>query len=731
MTLINRFVLLLLLFLSACVSAPSPSVEPQATTVQLPLEVMGIAKTSQSVSFTLGDTAGITTLYLQCHRCAYEDASVDPQHVKATVSVNGGTPIPLTNSNSAVRLATQDRAFGGLGGGYHTVRMWVTLNGLRANAQNTLTFSFQGTDTLTSGYRILAFNLLRGGQAVLPSSFFTQDNPATWQPPLPSGVTTGKALWEGSKAIKEFPGGPTTTASCSDCHAADGRDLKYFNYSNKSIEVRSQFHSLSTEEGKQIASYIRSLTTPAPAQARPWNPPYQPGPGLDASAWAAGAGLQCVLNSDREMLPYLFSSNPPKDCSTTSRRALVDTSSAVLNSVIDSAATLNVREMPIAMQLPDWNAWLPKVYPEDVWSNFATAVEQPGYLTTKNTLKTGSATAKFAAINNHYFTTYTFIGKGATRYNNNTAYPWLALEGGTIGVARSQGLSAEEAKKALASWSAVKLWELMQESGLEDNPRSLLPGAEKRAWPIFYQSVFHLAPHMVGDNRNNFAWQNAAAGDYDNNAWYQLQMTLNAGQKQAGSVDPVDWDYQLRHIYELGEATGVWHSARFVQTNLKMYQERNNGQGPKSTGWMLRTMHPRWLYSNERENTALMAGLNSYQSGLWGRTVTAFLDEFLAVVAKPEFNNWPRLNTNQINQRSALFDAWYKLEPTSYKPDNSPFNDGGAQLFFPLTYLNHAKSLYKVMPNFKAQGVNSATLQRLAAWAEARWPQGDWSKLLE
>ena len=95
-------------------------------------------------------------------------------------------------------------------------------------------------------------------------------------------------------------------AHCSDCHSEDGRDLKYFNYSNNSIVVRSVFHGLTTAQGNQIASYIRSLNVPNPG--RPWNPPYQPGPGLDSKPvtdWAAGAGLSAVLDSDAEIQPYI------------------------------------------------------------------------------------------------------------------------------------------------------------------------------------------------------------------------------------------------------------------------------------------------------------------------------------------------------------------------------------------------------------------------------------------
>src|SRR6185295_10423817 len=146
------------------------------------------------------------------------------------------------------------------------------------------------------------------GTAMVSSSAFVQDDPSTWKPPsaLAADISAGKSLWS-SAPLKTAAGEPIL-AKCGDCHAQDGRDLKYFNYSNNSIRVRSMFHGLTAQQGDQIASYIRSLNTPAPASARPWNPPYQPGPGLDSAPvanWAAGAGLDAVLESNVEMMNYL------------------------------------------------------------------------------------------------------------------------------------------------------------------------------------------------------------------------------------------------------------------------------------------------------------------------------------------------------------------------------------------------------------------------------------------
>ena len=113
-------------------------------------------------------------------------------------------------------------------------------------------------------------------------------------------------------------------------------------------------------EGQQIASYIRSLPVPSPG--RPWNPPYQPGPGLDRQPvenWAAGAGLAWALDNDSGTLPFIFGANPQLDGSALVPR--------ITREPFRPDGNLNVREIPISLQLPDWNHWLPQVHPMDAW----------------------------------------------------------------------------------------------------------------------------------------------------------------------------------------------------------------------------------------------------------------------------------------------------------------------------------------------------------------------------
>src|SRR2546423_10732893 len=91
---------------------------------------------------------------------------------------------------------------------------------------------------------------------------FGEDGTETWTAPLPDAVSiaAGRELWRGASLTENnLPNSPKIRAHCADCHAHDGRDLKYFNFSNASIVDRSRFHGLSVMEGEQIASYIRSF----------------------------------------------------------------------------------------------------------------------------------------------------------------------------------------------------------------------------------------------------------------------------------------------------------------------------------------------------------------------------------------------------------------------------------------------------------------------------------------
>ena len=91
-------------------------------------------------------------------------------------------------------------------------------------------------------------------------------------------------------------------------------------------------------------------------------PAVSAGPRLDgapAYEWAAGAGLDAVLDSDADMLTHLL----PEGTSLQDVRA-----------VVDRYDTLNMRELPVAIPMPEWNLWLPPIHPVDAFDTTAPAV---------------------------------------------------------------------------------------------------------------------------------------------------------------------------------------------------------------------------------------------------------------------------------------------------------------------------------------------------------------------
>src|ERR1700730_3698784 len=338
--------------------------------ILLPIEVLGAEGTTVSRAFTLqdGQAESARSLWLQIHGLRYA--------VQASIQVNESAWIPL--NNNTVTIPEPARSFGGIGGAFATLVMTLSLpNGTVVHGANTLRFRFNQTDGIVSAYRVLAVNFLTSdGSKILPPEDFVEDAPEKWAPPLPdaASIRAGQELWlTAPLAANSLANSPRIQARCADCHAKDGRDLKYFNFSNGSIVDRSRFHGLSKLQGEQIASYIRSLTLPSPG--RPWKPPYQPGPGLDGqpvSNWAAGAGLSWVLDRDMDALKYLVSQHgapskgeapsPPGNVSS-----LRELTGKITPDIFRPDGNLNPREIPIALQLPDWSGWLPRVHPKDAW----------------------------------------------------------------------------------------------------------------------------------------------------------------------------------------------------------------------------------------------------------------------------------------------------------------------------------------------------------------------------
>jgi hypothetical protein len=731
--------------------APTPAPTPppvDPNSISLPIEVLGPAGYIEKVEVDLPAGQQASKLYIQCHRCGWRDGTVKTgidRGAKASVRLNAGAWMDI--KDSTVELAAPEKAYGGLSGGFNTTRFTMAVSNAKAGTTNTLEFRFNTSDGVSNGYRILAVNFLDAGNAaVLDATHFTKDDPKTWTAPgtTADGVE-GKALWQGKVALSNSPLSATKMkASCSSCHAADGRDLKYFNYSNWSIQERSQFHGLTEAQGKQIATYIRQLDAPAPAQARPWNPPYQPGPGLDAkpvAEWAAGAGLAAVLDSDKDMLPYLF----PKG---TTKAGIEDT--------IDIKKTINAREIPVALQLPDWNDWLPHEHPLDNWSDFGTSALYKAYQTYRTSVKQARAVGSpepdaAADILNIITNRKDFLGLiggpvPCERYANKNRIGSVGnidkLLSSSDAPKAERALKCEKAMTSINPWLAVKMWEVMNEFALQDRTASLYDYGEVRGWPGIGRHVFEMASHRSGFNSGNMSFESQPVGSYRSAAWYQMQMILNSGMRASKPLGTQDWFYTPLFINKTSVENARPLPALAVLSQIKMYQNLdtdtvilNNKDGSAadiSDIWWVSVVRPNRFDSetvgtSKETETSSLANLGSpwkylegYEKGLQVRVTNALLKQYLKKQKTIPIAKLPRARGSNLPGDNDYGTADYV--PRAYE-------GSGDLCFYTCPGQQHiADDFYRVIPRFKALGVDPALINELIGWCKQVWPKGDWDK---
>lgn len=485
----------------SCAATPPPA--PQ---IVMPIEVVGPAGTTESVSVSIPASANLAApqkLWMQIHGLRYAD--------KASVQVNNMAWVPI--DDQTVTLLGQSKVFGGIGGGFSTHKMTLDLPaGTLVTGTNTVRFRFNATGG-GLGFRVLGFNFQEpDGTMLLPASLFVQDDPNTWQPPLtdPADIAAGKQWFQTASILHA---GKPVNAHCNDCHTHDGRDLHYFNYSSKFLHYGALISGLTSQQADQLVSYIRTLNYPNPG--RPWNPPYQPAPGMDSkplSDWAAGAGLDAVLDRDSDMLPYLMPSG------STANWA--------------QSGDLNPRETPVSFQLPDWNHWLPMINPIDSFgSAFTNSAMNQLYLSLRSQLQPNNAAvyANVAGPN------------GPWQY-------WLYDRAQFMGPLTPptsdpswNSATFVQQIQSVNLWSVIKNWELNHEFGVEGMGQVIFGAkAPVRAWAS--NMPFRVGPGISGIPRPSPGIGNGTAmvHIYDSVAWYELQLILNEGY--GGSID---WPYQM------------------------------------------------------------------------------------------------------------------------------------------------------------------------------------------
>jgi len=785
--------------------------------IELPIEVLGEEGLAVSASFTIDQEQfnkinSTDNLYLRANNLGYQG--------KASVQVNGGSWISLTHSS--VKMYSPEKERGGMtNGGYNTIRFTVSIANFQVGV-NTITLRFNYSDGISNGFRVIDLDILDAASErilknssyyVIPgtttrnyeTSYFVMDAPEDWKSPyytetdgepgdLFDKVFQGKNLWyygrngapdvEGNPLLNNYlpitkkgfwygytnlSSGKEIKAKCTSCHLQDGRDLEIFSYSNKSIIERSKFHDLTKEEGKLIATYIRSLSEEDPTSGsigrygRPWNPPYQPGPqlaGKPIEQWAAGAGLDAVLEKDADMFPYLFPNGVSQE---------------ELYKVFDSDATSDRTEIPVAIQFPDWKHWLPIVHPmdaytkDDYWNDTSKTYDpKEGYKKFRQHITDNLGTYQQQNItenqanalmraNSAFHSEYRkFLEQGGT-----TPQQWRTVDG-TATSKIADDIPRELAAASLARLMAVQYFEVMNEFNFQDKAHWFTQYDEEdhpqeRQWFGDSYQVFEVPPHFqacvktedANGNCLSFKGQEDATGKYDSTNWYQLQATVNGGEGMMTKQSPVDYNYQNMFILKASSSSGLYEPLRYYQTLNTMYRTKtwSGGGGPNtSSGFRIRVMGPWFFYGmtfrrdfEGFEEEAFPNLLNEFSPNLRARVTNALLLQFLTEVEDGDADTDGNLYNEGLNKLynksdGSIYwerytgnnDASNKLEPKDIL--ESEILKGDA-IFDSDVVGMWVDQFYYLIPKFYDLGLNNEILERLVNWCAAAWPSINWDAL--
>jgi hypothetical protein len=439
-----------------------------------------------------------------------------------------GSWIPLNNTNCIFDFPANK--LNGIGGPLATISFKVPSAVLKPGVKNSLTFRFNTSDMVSIGYRVLAINALdaNGNKLMAETRPVLTLSKVTYSA---SDIAAGAALWTNAP-LKLSWTGAATQAKCSDCHAVDGADLKFFGFSDLVIGERARFHGLTSTEQRQIAAYVRNNSEQA--LGTPWDPPYQPGPGQSArpySEWAAGAGLKWVLPRDSNSWDYVF---------TNGQVAFSYTN------------TLNVRDIPVSTPLPVWNDWLPRISPREYYpTNFQPTIDLYYRLLGETNM-----------ANINYLL-------------HDWMVAWIVFSQANLPSRDTTNRDEQTINWSVARWMTTKTWEIMHSKRLEGRAQEWFSyPVDPHSWPIhpvFLSSPHFTLPkngHILGDG-TPLTW------NYHTHQWYWTMMVLNDSNHRRQGAGPIDWPYLLP-FSTVGSSYG---SDSTAQTMIALVKSGESGTG--------------------------------------------------------------------------------------------------------------------------------------------------------
>jgi hypothetical protein len=598
---------------------------------------------------------------------------------------------------------------------------------------NTFTFAIPETDGKQAGTKTYAG--VKVAKLIVDVDDFTEENVNSWTAPTGSNAPNGATRWAANDLLSpEFPG-QAITASCAECHAKNGLDLKYFNYSNHSIIVRSMFHGLTEQQGKDIAAYIRG--NPSSNPGRPYNAAYQPCPAaVTASAydWAGACTYRDVLPSNAGMIEELFGSSiEAADWNPTRNGA-------------------HFAQQRINLQMLDWNDWLPLIHPKDSystpanqavssWLYWPTSQPLSGYNDYRGRFEGANAGICPGAGCAAYMTTLSGSSPTGGIYSDIGDMLGLLLVSGltTHGITNPcQGNPAdtqcgqtlknaanEYSKRtySVGLWSMTKQFEVLHEFDLERYGQII--------WPRNQIDRNFLSNTAFGSSFNLIkAWGNNGdiPGMFDGTVttervmsviWYQYQGILNRDNNQClstgppcqmfNSISPLDVPYTYGYFANLAQNQNIDFpliAAQWVMQQFQRYRNTTPDWTGSSHGWYYNAVLPQLL--TDYGVWFSWEGLPAEDRSTWR---TAIIDT--------GYTKWTALACgDEQNGNAALFTQGMWNSRTSGQTTQMPT---GINVPFSTSIANMPSLLWHAILMGRAFGVNTTTLDRLVSCGSSWW----------
>jgi hypothetical protein len=352
---------------------------------------------------------------------------------------------------------------------------------------------------------------------------------------------------------------------------------------------------------------------------------------------------------------------------------------------------ISARSMPIALQLPDWNSWLPAIHPMDAFGTaFASSTFNTLYPTVRSLLVPNNPPAYQATLGT---LEQWFVAANQYFIPSVETSNWDAISGPLGTTARTNVYSA-------ALWQMVKLWEINQEFGLEGMASVPFGSkAESRAW--YSQQPFFTSPNMMHMTSGAGLGNGSGISQiYLSFIWYQTQLILNDGSGTQSGSSPIDFGYVCGFIKNLNwyatPAYATPESYLLLFWMVKALQEETeHGVDPSKGG-------SGWAFSYSSPETLIDSAWQYTWSATSAATKAALMQAYL--------------------------QAWYPIA-SSFTPQQ--YYQGGwasaSQQPQGMSPVTMGGALWDMLPFFRYYGVDPNLTYTISAWAATIFPLGNWS----